>query len=309
MADLNTEIMNFDELRKDDTFCRNINAEVCHRNGLDTGGKRIRDGSRILHETPGNLIVKIFARDEKVFCDNERLFLERLCGRTTFSVPEVVFHGTQKGYPYIIMTKLTGMPFKTVWNDLDMNEKLSITGNLGHVLKELHTVPVSLAEGSRPVWEEFIESQKKNLESNHRSFGLPEKRIAEIARIIQDGSEIEKYNSPVVCHTEIMPEHLFLERDRGSWRVSGMIDFEPSMLAVPEYEFCAVGIFITCGSRELFTEFLHSYEYNSSDCVDSVTRMLLLHRYSYMEWFISTLPSDLQNKGIMSMGEYWFGRA
>lgn len=47
---------------------------------------------------------------------------------------------------------------------------------------------------------------------------------------------------PVLLHTEIMSEHLLVTQSPGgSWRLSGLLDFEPAMRGEREYEFVGAG--------------------------------------------------------------------
>jgi len=140
--------------------------------------------------------------------------------------------------------------------------------------------------------------------ANHRGFGLDENRITEILHFIETTEPVEDTSERVICHTEIMREHLFIKRERGEVRLSGLIDFEPSMVAIPEYDLCSVGLFLSAGEKGLFRHFLEVYGYRGGG--KAVMRMLLLHRYSNMKWFISTLPGEIQSEPLESLSDYWY---
>jgi hypothetical protein len=67
-----------------------------------------------------------------------------------------------------------------------------------------------------------------------------------------------------------------------------------------------VGLFVTAGDPELFEAFLEAYDSREDTSEPTITRMLLLHRYSNMNWFINTLPVDLRALDILSLGRHWY---
>ncbi|MBN2587543.1 MAG: phosphotransferase [Candidatus Fermentibacteraceae bacterium] len=300
--------MDFTKLLGDEGLCAGLAGGIAEKHGIGLPGQRIRQGSNLLFGFGDGLVLKLFSRDESYFRDNEALFLRKLDGRLSVKVPALHHTGELEGYPYLIMDRLDGSPLETVWDTLDRPSKLRLSSEAGALLKELHSLPTELAQGCVPDWGTFIEGQKESITENHAGYGLDPSRIDEIIDFIDDFAPIEEFVSPVVCHTEIMREHLFVTGRGGNTRLSGVIDFEPSMLAVPQYDLCAVGLFVTSGDPELFGAFLESYGSSEDTSVPSITRMLLLHRYSNMNWFISTLPVDLRGSDLLTMGDYWFGR-
>jgi hygromycin-B 7''-O-kinase len=108
-----------------------------------------------------------------------------------------------------------------------------------------------------------------------------------------------------------MPEHVLVERSGGAWSLSGLVDFEPSMTGLAEYDFCAVGIFLTRGHRDLFRDFLLGYGYADADLTDQLSRrimaLLLLHRYGNVKRFLERLPSNERPATLEQLARYWYG--
>jgi len=299
----------FSDLLKSDDLCRGLAEGILRDHGPLPPLKRIREGSNILFDLGGSGILKVFSRDERDFRENEALFLRTLPGRLPVRVPELLHSGEHRGYPYLIMQAAAGVPLKSAWDDLDEMGRSSVCQQLGRLVKELHSIPSNTVEGCVPVWGTFIESQKERLAENHARYGLDPGRIQEILEFVDDWDPVEMYEPAVVCHTELMREHLFIELRDGAPVLSALIDFEPSMLAVPQYEMCAVGLFITAGDPHLYGSFLDSYASGADMSVTTIMRMLLLHRYSNMNWFMSALPVDVRASDLLGMGQYWFGRS
>lgn len=157
-----------------------------------------------------------------------------------------------------------------------------------------------------------MEKQIKDLSANHRKFGLDEKWITLLEEYISPiPGDFCSPSALVPVHTELMGEHVFVKQVGNHWDISGLIDFEPSMTAIPEYDFCAVGVFITRGDGELLRLFLSSYGYEDSQLTAELSRrlmkLLLLHRYCYLEWFISFLPEPERFTRIKQLEQCWFG--
>lgn len=289
---------------KDDALCSELVENICRSNSFNFKEKRIYEGSRILYEIEEHKIVKVFSQDELSFCNNEAEYLETLHGKLTVTTPELFAKGIYNGLPFLIMQKLEGFPLKSVWNDISIWEKRRIIAQIAHILKELHSLPCELFSTGKPDWKDFINTQTLNLLQNHRESGLSNAWTENISRFIRDTDAIENSSESVICHAEIMQEHLFVEESNRGFNITGLIDFEPSMIAVPEYDFCSIGLFISAGDKGLFNHFLDTYGYKRDS--RGIMRMLLLHKYSNMKWFMSTLPDSVHINSIEELSDYWF---
>lgn len=300
--------MNFRDLLRRDDLCRRLSGRICSEHGLAPGVERIKQGSNILFQLQDGNVIKIFSPDEMDFCRNETLFLRNLQGKLSVEIPVLLHSDVFAGYPFILMSKLPGRPLSDIWEQMDREQKKKICREIGELLRELHSLPPSVAEGCAPEWFSFIDDQKKYLLENHINYGIRTDRLCEISRFIRLGEPVEDSVSPVVCHTEIMREHLFVETVKGGAGLTGLLDFEPSMKAIPHYDMCSVGLFVTAGDSELFGTILDAYSPNEPILPMDVTRMLILHRYSNLNWFMGMLPEKMRDDDIESLGRYWFGR-
>ena len=237
--------------------------------------------------------MKIFSREEPELCTNEAQFLRFLYEKLTVPTPRLISTGIHDCYPYIIMEEIHGLPLKTQWKYLNRRDREKVIEQSALMLKKLHSLSTEGIGYTETGWV-----------ANHRGFGLDENRISEILHFIETTEPVEDTSERVICHTEIMREHLFIKRERGEVRLSGLIDFEPSMVAIPEYDLCSVGLFLSAGEKGLFRHFLEVYGYRGGG--KAVMRMLLLHRYSNMKWFISTLPGEIQSEPLESLSDYWY---
>lgn len=289
---------------KNDTACRSLSERICRSLRIPFRGTRILEGSTILYRTGHGLILKIFSSEEPWFCRNEAEFLKLLSGKLSVKTPELFATGIFEGFPYLLMEEISDVSLKENWREKSMRDKIHLIEQIACMLRELHSIPVSRVNYRETVWETFIARQLKHLRRNHHSFGVDNRVICQIEEYIQRTEPVENTSRQVICHTEIMPEHLFSRVIEGNSVLTGLIDFEPSMIAIPEYDLCAAGVFISAGEKGLFKRLLDAYSYTGSR--ESIMRMLLLHRYSNMKWFISELPEEIQSGTMDDLCNYWF---
>jgi len=104
-----------------------------------------------------------------------------------------------------------------------------------------------------------------------------------------------------------MRQHVLVEHRKGAWHISGLIDFEPAMLGAPEYEFAAVGIFLTCAEPSLLRAFLEGYGAELDDALPlRIMAYALLHRYSNLSWYLERLPVPDDVRDLEALARRWF---
>jgi len=102
----------------------------------------------------------------------------------------------------------------------------------------------------------------------------------------------------VLLHTEIMSAHLLVHNGR----LTGLFDFEPAMHGAPEYEFAAVGPFLSQGNGDFLRAMLTAYGCTTID--EQVQRRLLayflLHRYGTL----TVAPTSATT--LDELAEHWW---
>ena len=306
------ETMEFEELLKHPNLCMKLARSVFEKHHLPVDCKRITEGSRLLVSSADRYVLKVFSPEDGDFARTEIIFLTHLYGKLPIHTPELVASGHWGIYPYIIMEKLDGMPLSGVWNRLSAGEHRDIIEQLGIGVHALHTLPTESLARTPFQWHPFIEHQEKALLDNHRSFGLGGLWLNQLSDYL-DTCRLDLHDPARLAplHTELMLEHIFIKKSGTQWVLSGLIDFEPSMVGHIEYEFCAVGLFLTRGERDLFRAFLSSYGYPETELTDELSRrimgLMLLHRYSNLKWFLTLLAADAQFTELRQLEQSWYG--
>jgi len=299
-------------LQQHPEVCMTFARGICQKHHISGEYSRMADGSQPVFATEDRRMIKIFSPQDREEAKNEAFFLERLHRRLPIATPRLDAFDNWDGYPYIIMEQLDGIPLNRVWSSLAYEEKFRIVRQLGEVVRVLHSLPVTLFADAPFQWDAFIEHQRAALLENHQRFGLAPEWLAQLSDYM-DAYPLNLHDSKLMAplHTEFMLEHLFVKQEGSEWRISGLIDFEPSMAGQREYDFCAVGIFITQGNSSLFREFLLSYGYADADLTDELRRRimmwLLLHRYCNLNWFLTLIPENVRVTKLKELERYWFG--
>ena len=285
---------------------------ICQRHAINPAVQRCDEGSALVFFTPDGYVLKIFPPEEQMFQRNEALFLEALAGRLPVETPELTAADHLAGFPYLVMTRLTGQPLSRAWTSVPPRCRPRLLEDLGETTRALHALPAALFSGAVFPWAPFIQDQWNRMLERHREFDLEPAWLDELARYVEAGpQDIIRVGPVVPLHTELMPQHLFVTNKDGHWTLSGLVDFEPAMTGAAEYEFAAVGVFLSCGDKETLRGFLSAYGYADKDLDAALSRRLmtwlLLHRYSRLRWFMSLLPAPQQFTTLPQLEQFWFG--
>jgi hygromycin-B 7''-O-kinase len=270
------------------------------------------ESSQLVFSSAGRHIIKAFSPQDADFHRGESVFLDRLHGRLPVATPRLFASGSWGGFLYVVMEQLDGIPLAEAWRDLPDAGRRSLLAQLGEAVRALHDLPVELFDAAPFRWRPLIEQQRRSVADNHRRWGLDEAWIAQIPRYLSE-SGLDSTGPPRLAplHTELMPQHVFVRRSGAQCTLSGLIDFEPSMVGSVEYEFCAVGLFLTPGDKDLFRIFLRSYGYKDPDLTEELSRrimaLMLLHRYGNLNRFLKNVPAQERWTELRQAEQFWYG--
>jgi hygromycin-B 7''-O-kinase len=155
-------------------------------------------------------------------------------------------------------------------------------------------------------WPQFLRDQRETCVERQASKGLHAHWLDQLDDFLRRWFP-EDDGRRVLLHTEVMREHLLADNHDGTWRLTGLVDFEPAMIGAPEYEFASVGIFVACAEPGLFRACLDAYGMKpDADQAPRIMAYALLHRYSNLRWYLERLPSP-QTATLESLARSWFG--
>lgn len=235
-----TQRLEYDALPKDTPIFETVIRELCHKHNVAAHRiKKFGTGTTIVFAIDSYAVVKLFA---PIFANNyatELCLLNGLHGRLPVSTPEPLAYGHVDGWAYLMTEQLHQVPLSEVWDEVSYKSKLAICEQVGVTLATLHGFkgPTWIPHETSD-WNAYINERREDCVPRQKRLGLEQKWVDQIQEFV---SSVDL----VVCddfqlsllHTEIMREHVIVAIDGKKWRMSGLIDFEPSMMGHPEYEF------------------------------------------------------------------------
>ena len=300
----------FGAICRDETVLRPGVEQICGLLDVDASGlTRYAAGSRPVYAA-GDLVLKLFppvAAWPRYRVEAE--VLAAVQGRLPVPAPRVHAAGEYDGWGYVLMSRLPGVPLDTVWDQLPAADRDRLADQLGETIAVLHQMPPPTITDWWPAdWPAFVARQRARCVSEQRDLGLPALWADQIPGYL-DAIALPS-GPPVLLHTEIMREHLLVAENRErTWRLCGLIDFEPAMPGEREYEFVAAGVFLAQGDGRFLARTLTAYGYHPDQLGPDLRRRLLawgiLHRYSNLRWWMRRLPEPSQPT-LEALADRWF---
>ena len=242
----------------------------------------------------------------------EARFLDVLDGRLPIATPKLHAVGALEGWGYVLMGRLPGDLLVSACRHIERPELRTLMTRLGETLRALHSLRDARLGPDRSDWPALVRERKETTLALQRTRGLSPQWLEQIPDFLDtECPRIEAAAAEAPLHTEVMREHLFVERRRGAWRLAGLFDFEPSMVGAAEYEFSAVGVFVSCGDRELFRDVLLGYGYAENELDHAFERRILahalLHKYSNLSWYLNRVPPPAHAAKLDELAPHFFG--
>jgi hygromycin-B 7''-O-kinase len=284
----------WDKLLADDKALAPRVHALLSRHGLaQVRRARYDSGSLPVYALGGTHVLKLFPPHEHQHATVEARVLAALDGALPLPTPQLVASGDHEGWPYLLMTQLHGQRLVDAWPTLTTRERDHIADSLGIAIAALHGVDTTALADLPPDWDDFFAAQAKSAVERQAARGLPAPWLDQLAAFLA------RWLPPpaprrVLLHTEIMREHLLVDRGGGRVQLSGLFDFEPAMLGAAEYEFASAGLFVACGDARVLSRVLRGYGYPAHALDEALSCRLmahaLLHRYSHLPWYLKRLP-------------------
>ena len=297
-------------VKDDAAFAEGI-ATICRTLGVRHRPVRFSGGSRPVYALGPELVLKLFWPCDPGEAERESVFLEALHEKIPIPTPKFHAKGELESYRYVLMGRLAGVPLSTVVSRVDRAGLRRLAGNLGEGLRALHAIRDERFAPAKVEWGALIQERRTTTLALQKKRGLAEAWLEQIPEYLaEECRPIERATAESPLHTEVMREHLLVEEVNGAWRLSGLFDFEPSMVGAPEYEFASVGVFFSCGDSELLRDVLLAYGYRGRELDHALERRLfayaLLHAYSNLPWYLDRIPPPKELTRLDDLASHFF---
>ena len=283
----------WDALLADDVALAGGVADICGRHSLGPARvTRYASGSLPVYAVGDEHVLKLFPPDEGEHAAVEARVLGALLGALPVPTPRLHASGREDGWHYLLMSQLRGIRLVDAWPQLASADRDRLADALGECVAVLHALDATPLADLPPRWDDFIAAQRASAIERQRARRLDAHWLQQI-----DGF-LDRWMPPPdprrsLLHTELMRDHLLVDPDDG-WRPSGLFDFEPAMVGVPEYDFASFGLFVSCGDGRFLRRSLLAYGvaqgalYGALQC--RFMAWAILHRYSNLRWYLERMP-------------------
>jgi hygromycin-B 7''-O-kinase len=276
----------FQAWRADASQCLPAALDIARSHGLPHADPQLfSTGTNLVVGLDDRLILKIFPPLLRSQFVSERMALAQLRGRISVPVPEIVLEGERDGWPYLVITRLSGILGTQAWPVLPEDQKERVLAGIGETIAEVQRVPVGELSAIEPRWDRFIAKQIEGCRARHTRLGLSPNFLDGLDDILREATRLVPLNAPAAILTdEYIPENFLLSSEGGNWRLSGLIDFGDVITGWGEYDLLGPSAFMTAGMprrvRSLFAGFGYSKAAIDFTMKRRLMALMLLHRAS-----------------------------
>jgi hygromycin-B 7''-O-kinase len=276
----------FQAWRADASQCLPVALDIARSHGLPHADPQIfSTGTNLVVGLDHRLILKIFPPLLRSQFVSERSALAQLRGHLGVPIPEIVLEGERDGWPYLGITRLSGILGTQAWPVLPEDQKERVLAEIGQTIAEVQRVPVGDLSRIEPRWDQFIARQIEGCRARHARLGLPPKFLDGLDDILRKATTLVPLDAPPVILTgEYIPENFLLSSEGGNWRLSGLIDFGDVMTGWGEYDLLGPSAFMTAGMPRRVRSLFAGFGYSKADIDFTMKRrlmaLMLLHRAS-----------------------------
>ncbi len=285
--------------------------EIARRHRLAGSPRRYPDGACPVFAVGDDHVVKLFAAPDAAAFANERAVLAYLEGKLGVPTPSVRAAGQLDDWWYLVLSRLPGRTLRDAWPAIPRAAQVELAAAVGELLAGLHALPATrdAPAVARPDWCGFFAQRVRECIAFQAAQGAPDAWLARLTPFLA-GFDPAVAGAEALLHTEVMREHVLVDAPRGRWQITGLVDFEPAAIGPIDYEFAAVGLFVTEGDAELLRSLLLAYGARP-DQLDAELRrrflaFALLHRYSNLAWFLDRLPPRPGVTTFEQLADQWF---
>ena len=260
--------------------------DIAHSHGLKTAAPHVfTAGTNLVIGLGEELILKIFPPMLRRQFISERLSLVQLRGRLSIPIPEILFEGERDGWPYLVITRLSGVLGSEAWPALPEGQKERVLAQIGATIAEVQRAPLGELSRIEPGWRDFMATQIEGCRARHTRLGLPQKFLDGLDDILRDAATLIPWGGPhVILIGEYIPENFLLSREGHKWSLSGLFDFGDVMTGFGEYDLLGPSAFMTAGMTRRLRSLFDGFGYPATDITPDVKRrlmaLMLLHRAS-----------------------------
>ena len=274
----------FRAFRSDPSQWLPIALDIARGHGFDISAPHVfSTGTNLVVGLGEKLILKIFPPMLREQFVSERGSLTQLAGQLDLPIPDIVAEGTRDGWPYLIITRLSGTLGSEVWPQLPEAQKERLLRQIGETIAAVQRAPLGPLAGIEPRWDEFMRRQIQGCRARHIRLGLAPKFLAGLDDLLRDAEELIPMDAPpVILIGEYIPENFLLGCHDDQWSLKGLFDFGDVLAGWRDYDLLGPSAFMAAGRPGRVKSLLEGFGYSEPDFAlkRRLMALMLLHRAS-----------------------------
>ncbi|MHC4053606.1 aminoglycoside phosphotransferase family protein [Bradyrhizobium sp. 25ACV] len=289
-----------------------IALDIARSHDLDTSAPHVfATGTNLVVGLGEGPILKIFPPMLHAQFVSERGSLMQLKGHLDLPIPEIVAEGTRDGWPYLVITRLSGTLGSEVWPHLAEAQKERLLRQIGETIASVQRAPLGPLARIEPRWDDFMRAQMQGCRARHTRLGLAPKFLAGLDDLLRDAEELIPMDAPPVFLVgEYIPENFLLACDDGQWSLNGLFDFGDVLAGWRDYDLLGPGAFMAAGRPGRVKSLLEGFGYAKLDYTlkRRLMALMLLHRASDLNSHICIEGWQEQAEDLVELQELiWAG--
>lgn len=254
----------------------------------------------------GDVVIKLFPSFEGRHRRAEVASLAGLDGALPVPTPRFLDERELPGWHVVVMGRLQGVELADRWPSLGPTARADLGRQVGECARTLNARPAP-ADVERIDWPAWVAERRGALVARQRRLGAPGWLVDALPGFLETADLAVGERGVGWLHTELMLEHLLVEEPSpGIYRLSGLFDFEPSMVGPVDYEWSSLGLFVARGAPTVWRAVLTGLGVRPSPEVSRrAFAMALVHRYAHLAWYLRRLPPPAAH--LEAVIESWFG--
>jgi hygromycin-B 7''-O-kinase len=260
--------------------------DIAASHGLSCAAPHVfATGTNLVLALDEKLILKLFPPLLRSQFISERHSLAQLRGQLRIAIPEIVAEGERDGWPYLAITRLSGVLGEQAWPSLPEADKERVLFEIGETIAEVQRAPAGALARIEPGWAGFIRGQIAGCRARHERLGLPRKFLDGLDGLLRDAAALIPLDTePVILVGEYIPENFLLRNESDGWRLAGLFDFGDVMTGWREYDLLGPSAFMTAGMPRRVRSLFEGFGYSAADITPDLKRrlmaLMMLHRVS-----------------------------
>ncbi|WP_194478456.1 phosphotransferase [Bradyrhizobium sp. CCBAU 53338] len=279
-----TSLEAYRALRADRSRWLPVALDIARGHGVDISAPHVfATGTNLVVGLGEKLILKIFPPLSRAQFVSERGSLMQLNGQLHLPIPEIVAEGMRDGWPYLIITRLSGTLGSEIWPSLPEDQKERVLRQIGETIAAVQRAPPGPLAEIAPRWDGFMRAQMQGCKARHARLGLAPKFLAGLDDLLRDAATLIPMDAPpVILIGEYIPENFLLACDGDRWSLAGLFDFGDVLAGWRDYDLLGPSAFMAAGRPGRVRSLLEGFGYAKPDFAlkRRLMALMLLHRAS-----------------------------